>query len=456
MKRSPNADAFAGLGLRPRECFAHEVVRIDKPYADTYLQLERRGLSREEALSGRCRQLNLYALELDGLPDELFWDRAVNWHQQQFGRAGLVAVAGLFQRDGALFVTLLQSDLCQQLPKHAALRAACGSRVHNRFGRWYTLIFNAVLDHARDEGLTTVYTPTAAQIQVGMRRAVDPALFERIYDSVAARYASRRVHVGRAEYWAVSVTGNADRIVPLVPVARARGGANTGGAGGGPRPTIALFHDLEEDVDTDVSPAACRAALVHMLDLQERRGIRVTYSILGALFPAKAPVIAGRGHSLAFHSHDHSLEALDQLPRVRRVDLQVRGYRPPRSRLTAELTDHALSYWNFEWLLCSPLGLGSREIRLVNGLVKIPVHFDDFSLHTGDRDRDAWLRRLRALLASQPFVSVGLHDCYAGRWCDWYGDLLDELAATGDLRTCDEIADALFLASDGGGERAAP
>ena len=199
MKRSPDADAFAVLGLRPRECFAHDVARIDKPYADTYLQLERRGMSREEALSGRCRQLNLYALDLDGLPAAVFTDRAVNWHQQQLGRAGLVAVAGLFQRDGALFVTLLQSDLCQQLSKHAALKAACGSRVENRFGRWYALLFNAVLDHARDEGMTTVYTPTAAQIRVGMRNAVDPALFARIYDSGAARYACHRVHVGAAD-----------------------------------------------------------------------------------------------------------------------------------------------------------------------------------------------------------------------------------------------------------------
>ena len=166
-------------------------------------------------------------------------------------------------------------------------------------------------------------------------------------------------------------------------------------------------------------------------------------------------MIAGRGHGLAFHSYDHRAEALDQLPRVRGVDLQVRGYRPPRSLLTAELTDHALSYWNFEWLLCSARRLG-QEIRLVNGLVKIPVHLDDYHLHTGALDRTAWLRELRALLARLPFVGLGLHDCYAGRWLDWYGDLLDELAATGDLRTCDELADQAFLASSEGVERAAP
>lgn len=452
MKRSPDADAFAVLGLRRRECFAHDVLCIQKPYADTYLQLERRGVSPQDALSGRCSQLNLYALDLDGLPDALFTDRAINWHQQQLGRTGLVAVAGLFERDGALFVTLLQSDLCQQLAKHAALKASCKSRVDNRFGRWAALLFNAVLDHARDAGVTTVYSPTAAQIRVGMRSAVDPALFERIYDSITARYACRKVHIGAAEYWEVVAADNAARIVPLVPVKPAAAGARNGN--GAPRPTIALFHDIEENVDTDVPAAACRAALERMLELQAQRGLRATYSVLGALFPAKVSLIAGRGHSLAFHSHDHSLEALDQLPRVRRVDLQVRGYRPPRSQLTAELTDHALSYWNFDWLLCSPNGLGFRDVRLVNGLVKIPAHLDDFRMHTGDLDRDEWLRRMRTLLATEPFVGIGLHDCYAATWLDWYGDLLDELAATGELRTCDDIADATFLASDE--ERTAP
>lgn len=452
MKRSPDADAFAVLGLRRRDCFAHEVARIDKPYADTYLQLERRGLTREEALSGRCRQLNLYARDLDGLPPDLFTDRAVNWHQQQLGRAGLIAVAGLFERRGALFVTLLQSDLCQQLSKHAALKAACKSRVDNRFGRWPALLFNAVLDDARDQGIACVHSPTAAQIRVGMRAAVDPALFARIYDSVAERYACRRVTVGPAEYWEVPVADNAARIVPLLPMAPARRAAPPGGA----RPTIALFHDIEEDVDTDVPREACGAALARALDLQQRRGIRVTYSILGTLFRAKEPLIAGRGHGLAFHSHDHRIDALDQLPRVRRVDLQVRGYRPPRSLLTAELTDHALAYWNFEWLLCGARHLGFEEPRLAGGLVKIPVHLDDYRLHTGDLDRAAWLSRLRGLLARQGFVGVGLHDCYARHWIDWYGELLDELAATGDLRTCDEIADAMFLASSATQEGVAP
>ena len=48
-----------------------------------------------------------------------------------------------------------------------------------------------------------------AQIRVGMRTAVDPALFERIYDSVSERYACHRVTVGAAEYWEIALPRNA-------------------------------------------------------------------------------------------------------------------------------------------------------------------------------------------------------------------------------------------------------
>lgn len=46
--------------------------------------------------------------------------------------------------------------------------------------------------------------------------------------------------------------------------------------------------------------------------------------------------------------------------------------------------------------------------------------------------------------ALRPF---GLHDCYARHWLPDYGALLDALAGRGSLRTLDEVADELFLAS---------
>src|SRR4029077_11735945 len=112
------------------------------------------------------------------------------------------------------------------------------------------------------------------------------------------------------------------------------------------------------------------------------------------------------GHSLAFHSFNHRLEEGDQLSRARAVDLQVRGYRPPRSIMTPELSEYDLAYFNFDWLLNSAWGFGFAEPRLEHGIVKIPIHLDDYELFQGTLDYDAWLAQVRKLLHAGRFVSL--------------------------------------------------
>src|SRR5262245_12968127 len=132
MRRSPPVEAWSARGLPRRSYFAHEVAWLTKQYPDTFLQLERRGIGEDAAMKGQTYQLNLYARDVDGFPDALFSDPTINWHRQQFGRKGLVAAAGLYEQDGGLYVTLMQSDLCQQIYRHAALRQSCKTRVDNR------------------------------------------------------------------------------------------------------------------------------------------------------------------------------------------------------------------------------------------------------------------------------------------------------------------------------------
>jgi hypothetical protein len=447
VKSSPPEDVYLAAGFPRREVFPHEVIWIDKPYPDTYLQIERRGVSRAHALGGRPCQINLYATTLAGLPGTVFTDRALNWHQQQLGREGLVAAAGLFRLARAVYVSLMQSDLCQQIFRHPTLRSVAKSRLENRFGSWFTLLFNAILDFALDHDIATVYTPTAGQILRGLRAPVEPRLFERIYDTPGARYGGAPVRVGAAEYWEIDLVRNRDR------VARLRAAA-------GPAPadpagvTICLVHDIEEDLDTPVAPAACRASLHRMLEIEAAQATRATYTIVGTLYPDKQPIIAPHGHSLAFHSYNHRVEEPQQLRRARAVDLQVRGYRPPRSILTAELSDYDLAYLNFDWLLNSAWSFGFEEPRLDHGVAKIPIHLDDYDLFRGALDYDAWLARVRVLLRTRRFVAIGLHDCYGAAWLPRYGELLEELGAAGRLATADEVADELFRASDWSGRPA--
>jgi hypothetical protein len=238
----------------------------------------------------------------------------------------------------------------------------------------------------------------------------------------------------------VPVRDNVDRGVGLVPA----GPAVANGRGR----TIVLFHDVEEDVSVAGDRATCRANLARMLEIESRRGIRLTYNVVGRLFRNDAPTILAGGHALGFHSHDHVVEATDQLPRVRAVDLQVRGYRPPQSVLTEELSDYNLAFHNFEWLLNSARRFGFADPRLERGIAKIPVHLDDHPLHVGAMDERRWWLRLRELAARHDTVAVGLHDCYAHHWIERYDELLDALSALGQIVTCDALADRLFLASE--------
>ena len=446
MRRSPPVEAWVAKGIPRRSWFAHEVAWLTKPYPDTFLQLERRGVGEGAATKGTAYQLNLYARDVDGFPDVLFSDPTVNWHRQQFGRKGLVAAAGLYEQEGRLFVMLMQSDLCQQIFRHPELRQRCKTRLDRRFGDWPTLLFNAVLDFAQARGLGVVFTPTSAQILAGIERSLDPALFRRVYDEPPRRYSCRPTRVGAAEYWEVSATDATDRVVPLEEIA--------GGLDATPpsRPTICLFHDTEGNVDTAVSRRQCRTNLARMLAIEAECSVRATYNILGTLFAETHGMVAAHGHALGFHTYDHALDGVDQLRRVRRLDLRVRGYRPARSLLTPELTDYRLAYFNFEWLLCSARTLGFDGCRIERGIAKIPVHLDDYGLHTGETTYPEWMARLRRLLATRRFVAVGLHDCYGHHWLDHYDELLAELRATGTLETCDDIADEMFLASDRGAQ----
>lgn len=200
------------------------------------------------------------------------------------------------------------------------------------------------------------------------------------------------------------------------------------------RPKICVFHDIEENVDTEVSAAECADNLDRMLRIEKELRVDATYNMLGILLARKRQIIEASNprHSIAFHSFNHSLNDMTQLRQCRDVDLRVRGYRPPRSRITAELSDYNLTFWNFEWLASSVFSLGSEACRIENGLVKIPIAIDDYPLFTRAVDYQDWERDLLERARAKKFFGFGLHDCYAGLWLERYPQLLHKLAQIGD------------------------
>jgi hypothetical protein len=415
------------------------VIAIQKSYPDSKLFLERRGIHRQDLERGKFLQLNLYTTEFYGLPEELFTHPEINWHRQQLGQTGLIAAAGLWICDSVATISLLQSDLCQQLYRHSELKRSCKTRVDMHFKYWYATLFNAILNFCIDFKVATLLCPTGQQVVSNTRKAIDPSLFYRIYDYPSKAYHCRKISVGPAEYWEVQVDANVGRVTRL---------AKTNSR---PHPKsvlerICVFHDIEGNVDTAISSAECANNLTLMLQIEQSFGLSVTYNILGTLFNRKVDQVRefNPNHSIGFHSFNHDLADLAQLPKCRQVDLRVRGYRPPQSRMTSELSDYNLTKLNFEWLACGARSLGYADCRLVNGIAKIPIHFDDYSLFMG-KPYEQWEGELLSYARATPFFSFGLHDCYAGKWLGHYRDLLGKLAGIGPFATADEICDSMFL-----------
>jgi hypothetical protein len=294
-------------------------------------------------------------------------------------------------------------------------------------------LLNAVVDFCNDHHIELLYVPTCDTIMGRIHCTVSPTLFTRIYDDAPLWLRCTRRRIYGTEYWEVPIDANRETFVSLDPVSTVSKKEIRG---------LCVFHDVEANADTVVSPSDCYHWLDAMLNIESRMGLSLTYSVLGKILPSLKNLFQRYNvHSFALHSFDHQIASLNQLRQVRNVDCKIRGYRPPQSKITPELTDLNLSFYNFEWLLSSAGSLGLSEPQLQNYIVKIPVHLDDYPLHTGRCSVNDWIKRLHSLLDSTiPLVTVGMHDCYAGHWLEQYPKILKSCIARRPLWNCDDIA----------------
>lgn len=451
-------------GHRRRSCFAHRAVFLPRPGPDGY--------KLGHWMCGAVRpssfwQVVLFADEalLGEFPSELLLDDDVLWHRQHFGRPGQVAYADVVVDGSDMWSMSHVSDLVQRIGR----RREHKTRIENRFGGWHDMLLNTLLAFAVDRGVRRLRIPTA---ELHLRntdpaRTVGPELFERIYD----RGVNRVLHASRSgDWWLVDVAANRARLAaPTISAERLPR-----------RQVICLCHDVEaglghRGIDETLAERAngtWRESVAGMLRLEQASGLRATYSVVGRLLDDVRPEIEGGGHCLAFHSYDHRVDrrslvpralrgllharqasrlagigGLDQLAACRRLDYRIKGYRIPQSRPTAELTAENLLFHNFEWLASSAYSLGFSEPRLQDGIVRVPVHIDDFDLYRRRLGFDAWKAAVLEAVASEETAVISLHDCYAHLWLDRYAELLDELAALGELRTLDELAAESVLAA---------
>jgi peptidoglycan/xylan/chitin deacetylase (PgdA/CDA1 family) len=433
-------DEFVAHGHLARHFFPHRVVRLPKGGPDG-LKLAR-GMCGSDVVAAQLWELVLYALPpaLDEFPAELFFDDDIVWHQQQFGLPGQVATATLVEDGTDLYVLNLVSDLVQRIGR----RRDAKTRVENRFKGWSRVLLHAVLDFALDRGARRVLVASAdlALAHTDRARTVQRPLFDRVYDrSVGSPYRAVR----QGEWWVLDVATNADVLVrpPVDAITLSD------------EPQVCVCHDIERGWGHLHDPAFVAAIdadapayLTRMLDVEADAGIRATYSIVGFLVPELGERVRAAGHSVAFHSFDHAglgeSGAEDQLRHCRDVDYRIKGYRPAESRLTSELTDENLAFHNFEWLASSRFSLGADVPRLANGVVRIPILFDDFDLHNG-AVYAPWERAAFEAVGTAGTVAFSLHDCYAPTWLPGYPELLRKVAGLGRLRTLDEVAADVLL-----------
>ena len=456
------ADDFVASGYKLRHFFPHRIHRLPKCGPDAFrIARSMCGVRDPSAHS----ELVLYAHDslIEDLPPDVFFDDDVIWHQQQFGKPGQVATANVVVDGRALRVTVLVSDLVQRISRRRDLK----TRVEKRFKGWVHMLLNGILSFAQELGVETVHLASAdlAMEHTDPARTIGPELYQRIYDdTVQALFPARRA----GAWWVIEV--DARRVV--IPHRRAE-----------PLPSgrrICLCHDIERGLGhLDVDPAFAASAdetsprsLEKMLEIEGDMGSRATYNVLGLLLSEVRPRIEAAGHTVAFHSYDHEVDGsrplLDrlhwavgrlrgdppidprdarQLNKCRQLDYRIKGYRPPRSRVTSELSDANLLFHNFEWLASSPRSLGVSEPQLVNGIVKIPIAIDDYDLHRRRLPYDRWEDMVIQALEGRDFGSVCLHDCYAPLWLPRYRGLLERIHAMGRLVTLNQVAAEVTLAS---------
>jgi hypothetical protein len=215
---------------------------------------------------------------------------------------------------------------------------------------------------------------------------------------------------------------------------------------------ICLCHDIERgqghrDLDppfATFADAHAPRSLEEILAVEREFGIRGTYHILGCFFGEVREPIAQAGHAIGFHSYDHGLTE-PQVDRCRALSTSVKGYRPPQSRLTPELRDENLASLGFEWIASSVRSLGTGVPVLGNGVVRIPIHFDDYPLYARGMPYEEWEEAALHTITQSKFVCFSLHDCYAPSWLPHYRQFLRKITSLGTLATLDDVCPGVKL-----------
>ncbi len=456
------ADEFLRKGGKSRHFFPHRVYYLAKAGPDA-LKLSHRMCEEGDPNKQWEVILNSAPHLIDEFPRSLFFDDDIVWHQQQFGQMGHIAFAYLVIRDSNLYGLNYVSDVVQRISRKKEHR----TRIEKKFRGWHHMLLNSIMNFALEHKLKRFYSPTAdlAIDNTDPNRTVQRELFDRVYDRAVTE---RFLAVREGQWWVIEVEANRDRII--IPELRQESLAN--------QKTICVCHDIERGLGhLDVDPAFARFAdhvspknLETMRAIEMQAPLKATYNVVGTIMPEIRKDIEEEGHCIGFHSYDHKIALgglpshnpqidqsdldrrknpwfSDQLNQCRRIDYRIKGYRPPQSKITADISDDRLCFYNFEWLASSASSVGLTQPRMVNRIVKIPILFDDFDLYKRGMRFEDWANNAINIIRRHDFVAFSLHDCYGDFWLPFYGRFLDEIRSLGEFKTLTEVSNEMILSA---------
>ncbi len=179
--------------------------------------------------------------------------------------------------------------------------------------------------------------------------------------------------------------------------------------------SVTFYHDVEQDLDSQVDAACCRAAVDRWLEIEARRMIHVTYNVAGVLLerePEMIERIERGGHEIAFHSYTHDPgwspgRYAGEVRACRAAGAAVKGYRSPRSQWDASTLE---ALWTNGFLWNAESDHSPAPYFIHQGLVRLPIGADDWSVFTGHSTLEQWVSRFGQLTAARRYFGWGTHD----------------------------------------------
>jgi hypothetical protein len=200
-------EEFFQKGYKKRYFLPHRIYYLPKCGPDAF-KLAHRMCGKSAA--NKQWEVVLYATSplIDEIPDELFFDNELIWHQQQFGKTGHIAFACLVIKEGNLYGLNYISDPVQRIYRRREYK----TRIENRFKGWPHMLLNSIMNFAIENNIKKIYSPTSelAIENTDPKRNVQRELFERVYDRAVNKHFLVKKE---GKWWIIDVAKNRDNVI---------------------------------------------------------------------------------------------------------------------------------------------------------------------------------------------------------------------------------------------------